>query len=84
MEQVISWSRVFMKAKQETKGDGKHRLAFLTWVGVYPVLTGIALALEPILSGHSIPVRTFVMSILMVPIMVYAVMPMIRAMFFRK
>ncbi len=46
-------------------------------MGVYPVLTAIALVLEPILIGMPVPMRTLVMSALMVPIMVYGVTPLI-------
>ncbi len=46
-------------------------------MGVYPVLTAIALVLEPVLVGMPVPMRTLLMSALMVPIMVYGVMPLI-------
>ena len=54
---------------------GVHRAALLTWVGVYPVLTLIAWALAPVIGGASLPLRTLVMSAIMVPVMVYLVMP---------
>ena len=57
---------------------GKHRLALLTWAGVYPLLTVIALLLEPLLDGQPLPLRTFATSAVMVPAMVYALMPLIR------
>ena len=57
---------------------GRSRLVLLTWVGVYPVLTGIAWALEPVLIELPVPIRTLLMSALMVPIMVYGVMPLIH------
>ncbi|WP_229955728.1 hypothetical protein [Parasphingorhabdus litoris] len=56
---------------------GKARLAVQTWIGVYPVLTLIAVALEPVLNDLPIPLRTMVMSILMVPMMVFWIMPLI-------
>ncbi len=62
----------------QTSGQGgKIRLAIQTWMGVYPVLTMIAVTLEPFLSDFPIPIRTMVMSILMVPIMVFWIMPVI-------
>lgn len=51
------------------------RLALVTWTGVYPVLTLIALALEPVLTGQPVMLRTLIMSALMVPVMVFVVMP---------
>ncbi|MEO1086877.1 MAG: antibiotic biosynthesis monooxygenase, partial [Acidobacteriota bacterium] len=56
----------------------RGRLAFATWLGVYPVLTLIAWLFEPVLAGRPVALRTLVMSALMVPIMVYFVMPWIR------
>ncbi len=66
------------RMKPNNKQPSTHRLAVLTWVGVYPVLTGIALAMEPLLSGRPVAMRTLVMSAMMVPIMVYGVMPLIH------
>ncbi len=65
-----------VSAKAERQG-GKTRLAFRTWMGVYPVLTVIAVVLDPFLNDLPIPIRTMVMSILMVPIMVFWIMPVI-------
>ena len=62
---------------QPAASRSRHRLALRTWMGVYPVLTAIALVLEPILIGMPVPMRTLVMSALMVPIMVYGVTPLI-------
>ncbi|MEM9013429.1 MAG: hypothetical protein AAGE18_19600 [Pseudomonadota bacterium] len=56
----------------------RHRLPLLTWVGVYPVLTLLALVVEPLLGDASTALRTFVMSAIMVPVMVYAVMPFMK------
>lgn len=59
------------------------RLTVLTWIGVYPVLTLIALIVEPLIGSVVLPVRTLVMSAIMVPVMVYAVMPFIQSRFLR-
>ena len=56
----------------------RHRLPLLTWIGVYPVLTLTALAAEPLFGNAPVAVRTFVMSAIMVPAMVYVVMPFMR------
>ena len=52
-----------------------HRAALLTWLGVYPLLTLIAWLLAPILAPLHLPARTLVMSAVMVPVMMYGVMP---------
>ena len=56
----------------------RHRLPLLTWIGVYPVLTLAAYAAEPILGEAPVAVRTLGMSAVMVPLMVYIVMPFMR------
>ncbi|MEM7703321.1 MAG: hypothetical protein AAF251_15395 [Pseudomonadota bacterium] len=62
-------------ARLTNRRGGRARLALVTWTGVYPVLTLIALALEPVLSGEPVMLRTLIMSALMVPVMVFIVMP---------
>ena len=64
--------------RRRSRRGGKGRLALVTWIGVYPVLTLIALAVEPILSTLPIAIQTFIMSAIMVPVMVFAVMPALR------
>ncbi len=65
-------------SSQALKRGGRGRLVLLTWAGVYPVLTGIALALEPYLSRQPVALQTLIMSAIMVPAMVLIVMPTIR------
>lgn len=64
-------------ADRNERQGGKVRAAFLTWLGVYPVLTIIAVLLEPLLAPMSIPLRTLLMSAVMVPVMVFWIMPAI-------
>lgn len=54
---------------------GAGRLVFATWLGVYPVLTLIAVLLQPWLTTLAVWTQTLIMSALMVPIMVLIVMP---------
>lgn len=65
-------------SSQATERGGRGRLVFLTWAGVYPLLTLIALALEPYLSPQPIALQTLIMSAIMVPVMVLVVMPAMR------
>lgn len=48
---------------------------FVTWLGVYPVLTVLALMLDPYLNELRLPIRTLVLSLIMVPMMVLLIMP---------
>lgn len=53
----------------------KARMAILTWAVVYPLITGLLAVLDPVLTGLPMPLRTLVLSAIMVPIMVYLAMP---------
>ena len=53
----------------------KNRMAILTWIVVSPLITVLLAILEPLLTGLPMPMRTLVISTIMVPIMVYLAMP---------
>lgn len=65
-------------AQTLTKRGGLGRLVSLTWLGVYPVLTTIAVLLEPWLATQAIWLQTLIMSAIMVPVMVVGVMPALK------
>ncbi|MFE9426745.1 hypothetical protein ACFYNO_27700 [Kitasatospora sp. NPDC006697] len=52
-----------------------HRRALLTWVAVYPTITAAFLLLGPYLGHLPVAVRTLVMTGLVVPVVVYGLMP---------
>lgn len=54
-----------------------------TWIGVYPILTLLVMIFEPLLAGHTVFVRTLVMSLMMVPLMVLVIMPVMNRFFLR-
>ena len=60
------------------KRGGLGRLVSLTWLGVYPVLTTIAILLEPWLAPQAVWLQTLFMSAIMVPVMVVGVMPALK------
>jgi len=60
------------------KRGGLGRLVYLTWLGVYPVLTIIAVLLEPWLALQPLWIQTLIMSAIMVPVMVIGVMPALK------
>ena len=53
----------------------KHKMALLTWMVLYPILTGLLALLGPIVGDLALPVRTFLLTAIMVPTMVYLAMP---------
>ncbi|MEL6279983.1 MAG: hypothetical protein AAF661_04110 [Pseudomonadota bacterium] len=59
--------------------ENKHKLALLTWVVVYPLITVLLIGLEPLVSGLATPLRTLLLTALMVPAMVYVAMPFAKA-----
>jgi len=56
-------------------GPSKNRMALLTWAVVYPLITSLLAVLEPFLAGVPMPIRSFVLTLIMVPTMVYLIMP---------
>lgn len=53
----------------------RHRMALLTWAVVYPLITTLLAVLEPLVGGLPVPLRTLVVSAILVPVMVYLAMP---------
>lgn len=56
-----------------------HKLALLTWAVVYPMITVLLIGLEPLVSNLVTPLRTLILTALMVPAMVYVAMPFAKA-----
>jgi hypothetical protein len=59
----------------------RHKLVVLVWLGLYPLLTLITYVTGPFLAGLPIPLRTLVTSLILVPIMVYLLLPTITKRF---
>lgn len=53
----------------------RHKMAFLTWLVIYPMITVLLAFLEPVLADLGLALRTLVLTVLVVPAMVYVVMP---------
>ncbi len=51
--------------------------AFATWLAVYPTITVLSLASDPLLGHWPLPARTLVISLTMVPIMLYILLPFV-------
>jgi antibiotic biosynthesis monooxygenase (ABM) superfamily enzyme len=54
---------------------GKHQLALMIWLCVFPTLTAINLAFGDWLRTLSPVLRTFVLATIAVPIVIYGLMP---------
>ncbi|WP_299216176.1 hypothetical protein [uncultured Aquimarina sp.] len=53
----------------------KLKSAFIVWIAIYPAITGILLFFGEYLNELPILVRTFVLTIILVPAMVYVLIP---------
>ncbi len=53
----------------------RHKQALLTWLIVYPMITVLLAILEPVVAGLALPLRTLVLSVIMVPALVYLALP---------
>jgi antibiotic biosynthesis monooxygenase (ABM) superfamily enzyme len=53
-------------------------MTLVLWMMVYPMITGLGFALEPLLKERSPLVRNLVMTAIFVPVMVYGAVPVAR------
>ena len=57
---------------------GKHQLAFMIWLCVFPTLTAINVAFGDWLRTMTPVLRTFVLATIAVPIVIYGLMPSLQ------
>lgn len=61
----------------------KLRQTIVTWLAAYPVITSLIVLLDPIVSSWALPLRTLLLSSIMVPLMVLWAMPLATGLFHR-
>ncbi|MEZ6037579.1 MAG: hypothetical protein R3F29_08865 [Planctomycetota bacterium] len=60
----------------------RHKMVFLTWVGLYPTITCVLWCLLPsLLARFPLPVVTLIVTAIVVPLMSYVVMPLVVSRF---
>jgi antibiotic biosynthesis monooxygenase (ABM) superfamily enzyme len=59
----------------------RHKMALLTWAGVWPVITLILWVLGPVMAMWPLALRTLVLSVLMVLAMTWVVIPSLTRIF---
>jgi antibiotic biosynthesis monooxygenase (ABM) superfamily enzyme len=64
-------------------GPNRQRFALLVLIGVYPLVTGISYAIAPFTTGWEIWQRGLLIAPIMVPAMVYGLIPFIQTRFRR-
>jgi uncharacterized protein len=55
----------------------RYKLALITWAGAYAVITLILAALGPAMAPWPLPIRTLVLSVLMVATLTWLVIPVL-------
>jgi antibiotic biosynthesis monooxygenase (ABM) superfamily enzyme len=53
----------------------KHKMLLVIWLGIYPMITLLLSVLGPWLMEIPVPLRTLVLTLLLVPYMVYLAIP---------
>ncbi|WP_187977687.1 hypothetical protein [Mycetocola sp. JXN-3] len=57
------------------KPPSTHIRALITWLAIFPLVTLGSFALEPLTAGWFLPLRTMLLTALVVPLAVYLVVP---------
>jgi len=72
-----------MKQRSICPEPPRHRLAVVIWMGIYPTTTCALFAIDPFLSSLPLPLRTLAQTAIVVPTMVYVVLPVLQRLFAR-
>jgi uncharacterized protein len=59
----------------------RYKLAVLTWIGVYPIITILLAVIGPATATWPLPFRTLLLTALMVPTMTWLVIPRLTRLF---
>jgi len=57
------------------KQPPKYKTAIMIWVVIYPTINLIMLILGNSLNEYVLPLRTLIMTLILVPLMVYVILP---------
>jgi antibiotic biosynthesis monooxygenase (ABM) superfamily enzyme len=59
----------------------KHKRAFLIWLAIYPLITILFLVIGDFLVIYPLAIRTFILTIIAVPIVFYVILPFYNRLF---
>jgi antibiotic biosynthesis monooxygenase (ABM) superfamily enzyme len=59
----------------------RWKLAVLTWAGIYPLITVLLWMLGPLLGGLPLPLVTLLLTVVLVSLMTFVVMPLLTRAF---
>lgn len=66
---------------EHTNKNEKHKRAFLVWLAIYPLITILYYLLGSYLILLPLIARTFVLTIIAVPVMFYFLVPLLNKLF---
>ena len=64
-----------------TQRPPRHKLAVVTWIGAYVAITAILQLLGPMMATWALPLRTLLISVLMVVTLTWVVLPLLNRAF---
>jgi len=73
-EKVLDGSEYWFTAPAAPR-PSRSRQAVITWLGIYPLITVLLLLIGPLITSWPIWLRTLVISVTLVVLMTYVVMP---------
>ena len=63
------------------KPPKKWKFALMVWIAIYPAITLASFLLGDFIKDLALPVRTLIMTGILVPLMVYVLLPFLRKLF---
>ncbi len=56
----------------------RHRMAVVIWLAIYPTITLLLALSGPFIADWPLPLRTFVLTAIAVPLMVFVLLPQLQ------
>jgi antibiotic biosynthesis monooxygenase (ABM) superfamily enzyme len=60
------------------KQPPKWKFALMVWIAIYPSITVVQILIGKQISALPIPIKTLIMTGILVPLMVYVLLPLLR------
>ena len=80
-ERELQSTRAPERVGRPRVGPPAHKLALLTWVGAYPLITLILMVLGPVMATWPLALRTLVLSVTIVVALTGLIMPRLTRLF---
>lgn len=72
-------ARLILPALHPGAPPPRLTMAVVMWISVYPTITALLWLLWPLVQGFPLPLRTLALSVVMVPLMVWVIVPWVTA-----